>query len=192
MAAALAACGGGGSNNANSAVDAGGVCGTFANPGILRSTTLSPAMGSSVVNGNVVHRFVVENAPAVFTQFTLKYGPGHTAGLSTPAEPTITVTPSGPSGSTLLYQVTVDAWSQAPGHVELVASNGYETSKKCSWIFPSPLFSYDLAPALDGGVSGEAGGATDGGGTGSVMDSPAAIDLASALDAPDEIDASVD
>ena len=149
-------------------------------------------MGASVVNRNILHQFMVENAPAVFTQFTLKYGPGHTAGLSTPEEPTISITTSGPSGATLLYQVTVGAWAQAPGHVELIASNGYETSKKCSWIFPSPLFSYDLAPALDSGVSGEAGGATDGGGTGSVMDSPAAIDLASALDAPDEIDASVD
>jgi len=191
MAAALAACGGGGSNNANSAVDAGGVCGTFANPGILRSTTLSPAMGSSVVNGNVVHRFVVENAPAVFTQFTLKYGPGHTAGLSTPAEPTITVTPSGPSGSTLLYQVTVDAWSQAPGHVELVASNGYETSKKCYWVFPSPLFSYDIAPALDGGVAGEAGRATDGGGGAGSVDGSAALDAAAGIDVPAEMDVSM-
>ena len=161
ISAAFMACGGSGSSSADSAVDAaGGVCGTHADPGILKITGRTPAIGASVLNQNIVHGFVVENAPAIFAAFTLWGGATHTAGLSTPFEPTFQVTVS---GSNLIYQTTIDAWSHAPGHVELVASGGYDTSKGCSWVFPSPLFSYDVTPMLDAGAT-EVPGDPDGGG----------------------------
>jgi hypothetical protein len=161
ISAAFMACGGSGSSSADSAVDAaGGVCGTHADPGILKITGRTPAIGASVLNQNIVHGFVVENAPAIFTSFTLRYSDPHTAGNSTPFEPTFQATVS---GSNLIYQMTINAWSRAPGHVELVASGGYDTSKGCSWVFPSPLFSYDVTPMLDAGAT-EVPGDPDGGG----------------------------
>jgi hypothetical protein len=168
--------------------DAGAVCGTQANPGILTVTGRSPALGATVVNQGIVHRFVVENAPAIFVNFTLDYDANHTAGLSAPTDPKLEYTPS---GSTIIYELTVDAWSNAPGHVELKASSGYETSKHCSWEFPSPLFSYDITPAsvFDGGAA-EARSAGDGGGSSvdSSYDVPGVMDAASAIDAPAETD----
>lgn len=192
----LSACGDSGSSNADSADGGGGgVCGTHANPGVLKVNARSPALGSTVVNHAIVHGFVVVNAPAIFTNFELNYGNTHTAGLSTPANPTFQVTVS---GSDLIYQLTVDGWSHAPGHVELVASGGYDTTKGCTWVFPSPLFSYDVTPALDAGA-GEAKGASDGGASSpydgessldglGVLDGAGTVDAPGALDAPDELD----
>jgi hypothetical protein len=171
----LLACGDSGSGSADTAVtaDGGVVCGTQANPGVLKLTGLSPAIGSTVVNQGIVHAFLVMKAPAVFTNFTLNDGASHTAGRSTPADLEFKVTLS---GSDLVYQLTVDAWSHAPGHVELEASGGYATLEGCSWVFPSPLFSYDIAPMLDGGT-GE-----------TTVDGVGPHDGTSALDAPDEMD----
>jgi len=162
FSAVLVACGGGGSNSVDSAMDAGsGVCGTYAEPGTLKVTGRTPAIGASVLNQSIVHSFVVENAPAIFTAFTLRYGDTHTAGISTPFDPAFQVTVS---GSSLIYQMTIDAWSQAPGHVEIVASGDYETLQGCSWVFPTPLFSYNVTPGLglDAGVAAEAKSAVDG------------------------------
>jgi hypothetical protein len=188
VSAVLVACGGGGSNSADSAVDASG-CGTHANPGILKLTGLTPATGTSVLNQNIVHGFVVENAPAFFTAFTLRYGDAHTAGISTPFGPTFQVTVS---GSNLIYQMTIDAWSLAPGHVEIVASGSYDTLKGCTWAFPSPLFSYDVTPVLDAGVAGETRGVMDGGGMDSgangPYDVPIALDSLITAEVPGEID----
>ena len=188
VSAVLVSCGGGGTSRADSAVDTGG-CGTHANPGILRLTGLIPAMGASVLNQSIVHGFVVENAPAFFTAFTLRYGDAHTAGISTPFDPTFQVTAS---GSNLIYQMTIDAWSLAPGHVEIVASGSYDTLKGCTWAFPSPLFSYDVTPVLDAGVAGETRGIMDGGGMDSgangPYDVPIALDSPITAEVPDELD----
>jgi hypothetical protein len=160
----------------------GSVCGTSANPGILKVAGLSPAIGSTVENQGIAHGFVVENAPAVYVNFPLKYGPTHTVGLSTPSNPKIQATES---GSNVIYQITVAAWSRAPGHVEIVAPDEYSTSKGCFWVFPSPLFSYDIVPVLDGGA-GETQSAMDG--RVSPVDSPqgipGALDAASVDDVP--------
>jgi len=191
----LWACGDSGSGNTDAAAtaDAGVVCGTRSNPGVLKLTGLSPAIGSTVANQGIVHAFLVVKAPAVFTNFTLNYGASHTAGRSTPADLEFKVTAS---GSDLVYQLTVDAWSHAPGHVELEASGGYATLAGCSWVFPSPLFSYDIAPVLDGGT-GET--TVDGGNLGpydgpsaldslGLLDRAGTVDAPGALDAPDEMD----
>jgi len=185
FSAVLVACGGGGSNSADSAVDAG-ACGTHANPGILKLTGLTPATGTTVLNQNIVHGFVVEKAPAIFTSFSWQYGDTHTAGISTPFDPVFQVTES---GNNLIYQVTIAGWSRAPGHVEIVASGGYDTSKGCSWVFPSPLFSYDVTPVLDAGVAGE--GAMDGGldhGAIGPYDVPITLDSPITVDVPGEPD----
>ena len=192
LSAALAGCGGSGSTSPDSAVDATiGVCGTHANPGVLNVTGTTPASGTSVVNQGILHTFTVVGAPAYFVNFQLVYGPTHTAGTSTPSDPKIQVTTS--ANNNLTYQFTVDAWSLAPGHVEVRASNGYDTTKGCAWVFPSPLFSYDVTPVLDAGVAGETKGGVDGGSTGShdvasTIDGPAPLDVTSALDIPVEID----
>ncbi len=115
---ALAACSDSGSGNADGAAGTdGSVCGTHAHPGVLKLTGLSPAIGSTVVNQGIVHGFVVVNAPAVFTNFGLNPGASHTAGPSTPGDLKFGVTASA-SGSDLIYQLTVDRWAYAPGHVE--------------------------------------------------------------------------
>jgi hypothetical protein len=188
-ALAIGACDSGATNPTDLDASAGStVCGTHAKPGILKLTGRSPAIGATVVNQGIVHGFVVENAPAVFTNFTLEYGATHTAGPSTPSDPTFQATPS---GNNLIYQLTVDAWSHAPGHVELEVGTSYDTSKGCTWAFPSPLFSYDITQVLDGGTT--EGGAVDGrvGSVDSPYDIPGALDVAAALDAPAAVDAPV-
>ncbi len=187
----LGACGGGDSGGG---VDANTVvCGTHDDPGVLQVIDILPALGSTVVNQGIVHGFTVVNAPAIFSNFTLLYGSTHTAGLSTPSDPTFQITES---GSNLLYRLTVDSWSRAPGHVELRASGGYDTSKGCSWVFPSPLFSYDVTPVPVGDAGGEAGAAVDGGlGPADVpldisprLDVSTGVDGSGAIDASSEID----
>ena len=169
-----------GGDGATAGADAG-ICGTYADPGILKLTNLTPAIGASVVNHAIVHGFTVVGAPAIFTNFELRFGDSHTAGLPTPANPRF---PAPPTASNLVYQLTIDSWSRAPGHVELVASAGYETSKGCWWIFPSPLFSYDVTAGPDGGATAEAGGGIDT----SPKPVDASIDSPSALDVPDNFD----
>lgn len=189
VALAIGACDSGATNpTSNDAGMGGSVCGTHANPGILKLTGLSPALGATVVNQGIVHGFVVENAPAVFTNFTLEYGATHTAGLSTPSDPTFQ---TAPSGNNLIYQLTVNGWSYAPGHVELEVRASYDTGKGCTWAFPTPLFSYDITPALDGGTA--EGGAIDGrvGSMDSPYDIPGALDVPAGLDTPAAVDAPV-
>ena len=169
-----------GGDGAAAGADAG-VCGTYADPGKLKLAKLTPAIGASVVNQAIVHGFTVVGAPAVFTNFELRFGDSHTAGLPTPANPKF---PTPVTASDLVYQLTIDSWSRAPGHVELVASTGYETSKGCWWIFPAPLFSYDVTAGPDGGLTAEAGGGLDT--SGKPVD--ATTDGPSSLDVPDNFD----
>ena len=191
ITAGLAACGDGGSSSPDSAVDAdNGVCGTHSNPGVLKLTELLPATGTSVINQEIVHSFTVVGAPAYNVNFTFLYGPNHTAGASTPSDPKIQATMS---GTNLTYRFTVESWSIAPGHVELRASGGYDTPKGCTWVFPSPLLSYDVTPVLDAGAAGEPKGGVDGGlpspyDVPGALDVPATIDGASALDVATDID----
>lgn len=135
-------------------------CGTHSAPGIMTLSNLSPALGSTVVNQNIAHGFTVVHAVANFTNFTLAYGSGHTAGLSTPNAPQVHTTVS---GSDVIYQFTINAWSRAPAHVEILANGGFDTSAGCTWEFPSPLFSYDItaAPGQGGDAASEAGAGAD-------------------------------
>ena len=178
LAFGLAACGGGG-NSPDSGASTDAYCGTSTNPGMLTLTGLSPALGSSVPNQHIVHGFTVVNAPAVFTNFTLAPGASHTAGQPTPDSLKLQMTPV---GSDLVYQLTIASWAHTPGHVELVASNGYATSKGCVWEFPTPLFSYDVSATPDGGQLTEVGG--DGG----ARPFDTALDGSGPADAPENFD----
>jgi hypothetical protein len=182
----FAGCGGDASiskPSSDAGIDAG--CGTLDDPNILKLSGLTPAMGESVVNRQIVHGFTVKNAPASNVNFDLRYGANHTAGASTPDRPRFQTTIE---GSDVTYLMVIDAWSRAPGHVEFSANGSFTTSKGCTYAFPSPLFSYDITPGPtpDGGVGPEAGP----GDTGANADSRVAIDLA-AVDSPMVIDGSV-
>lgn len=182
LSAALSACGSESTQSDASVGRDSGICGTRTNPGILQVTDVIPAMGTTVPNGRITHTFTVAKAPAEFTAFTLRYGSNHTAGGSTPSDPVLQATVI---GSSIVYQFSVDRWAMAPGHVELKASNGYETNAGCSWVFPTPLLSYEVTAGqgLDGGLDGRS--AVDG----SLADAPAAldagtVDVSLAVDAP--------
>jgi hypothetical protein len=154
MVCAVLMAGCGGSDDSGAGADSG-TCGTFDNPGILKLTNRSPAIGASVVNRDIVHSFTVVNAPADYYSFDLLHGEGHSAGLSTPDNPRFR---TARSGNNISYQLTIDSWSSAPGHVVLSARRSFSTSQGCTWAFPSPLFSYDVtpAPAPDGGAANDA------------------------------------
>jgi hypothetical protein len=151
LASCAALLGGCGDSDNGSSADSG-ICGTAAEPGVLKLSNLSPALGGSVVNRNIVHSFTIVNAPADYYDFVLLHGDGHSAGLSTPDSPRFTTTKT---GNSISYQMTIDSWSNAPGHVVLNTNGTFETSKGCRWVFPSPMFSYDItsAPAPDGGAT---------------------------------------
>jgi len=158
LAAGVVACGDG-AHGVDGAVNTeAGICGTHAAPGILSLANLSPAMGATVANQNIVHGFTVLGAPAEFNNFELRFGPSHTAGLPVPEKPKFAMTPA---ESDIVYQLTIDGWTHAPAHVELLASGGFETMQGCAWDFPSPLFSYDIVTGGDGGPVADGGNAPD-------------------------------
>jgi hypothetical protein len=150
-----------GCGSSDSSVADAAVCGTHSNPGILTLSSLSPAPGASVPNRNIVHRFTVVNAPGEYPDFGLVYGDGHTAGVSTPDDPRFETTRT---ANDIKYQLVIDGWSNAPAHVVLNAGGSYDTSKGCTWVFPSPLFEYDVTAVAtpDGGAMPDTKPAVDG------------------------------
>lgn len=129
-AAMIAGCG---DSDDGSSADSG-VCGTAAAPGVLKLSNLSPALGASVVNRNIVHSFTIANAPAIYDDFPLLHGDGHSAGLSTPDDPRFRATQAKAS-SNVSYEMTIDSWSSASGHVVLKANGSFETTKGCRGSF---------------------------------------------------------
>jgi hypothetical protein len=140
-----------GCDDSDSSVADAAVCGTHSNPGILTLSNLAPALGASVPNRNIVHRFTVVNAPGDYYDFDLVYGDRHTAGVATPQDPRFQTSIA---GSDVKYELVIDGWSNAPAHVVLNAGGSYDTSKGCAWVFPSPLFEYDITAVgtPDGGA----------------------------------------
>jgi hypothetical protein len=68
--------------------------------------------------------------------------PKHTAGMPNPVS--LQIIPD-VTGKDHIYSTTVDSWSTAPGHVELSDIKLRATESGCVFVFPSPLFSYDVA-----------------------------------------------
>jgi hypothetical protein len=186
VCASLAA--GCGSDDGSSASPDSGVCGTASAPGILKVVNRSPALQASVANQHIVHTFTVLGAPGDYKSLRLVYGEGHTAGVSSPDDPTFKTTIS---GSDINYQMTIDSWGSAPGHVVLRVKDGFATAQGCNWVFPSPLFEYDITagPTADGGAVIDAKPSVDGASPIDVAAMDTSLDTA--IDAPAGVDGSV-
>lgn len=164
LATALASAGCGDDSSETTSTGTGGgasaTCGTVDDPDLFTLGTVSPASGTPVDSLTVVHSFRVVDAPAAVTQIAFEIAATHTAGTPSPAQLSFTVTQE---GADLVYTASPVTWANA-GHVELSVPTKYE-AEGCVYAFPSPLFSYDLAPpeGTGGAGSGGAGGAGDGG-----------------------------
>jgi hypothetical protein len=105
----------------------------------LRDVT--PPIGGTVVNKDIVQRFTVVNAPGIMSTVNIAMVPGrHTAGNPTFASQDWKVTAV---GKDITYETTVSNWEIAPGHVEVVPLGG-GVADGCHFTLPSPLFSYDV------------------------------------------------
>jgi hypothetical protein len=114
-------------------------CGNAVSPEALVVLDVEPAMGSSVANAEIVHRFTVSGLNGLL-QPALGLPPSHTAGMPAPA----TLTWSAAHvGTETTYTATAVAWSTAPAHVELQPTRNYELDG-CIYALPTPLFSYDV------------------------------------------------
>jgi hypothetical protein len=114
---------------------------------------VSPAVGATVPNQAIMEKFTIKNAPARPASFSMGILPTHTAGLPNPNNATINVTAL---GDDLIYWTTVDSWTTAPGHVDIVMSSRYQADDGCIYGFPAPMFSYDVVPAT-GAAPSDAG-----------------------------------
>ncbi len=166
LALLLAGCGddSGGSGGGGASTGSGdSSCGTVDDPVLFTLADVSPAPGDVVAGAQVVHSFRIVDAPAVVQQLAFQATAAHTAGTTTPAQLTFTVTQE---GADLVYTAAPVDWETVPGHVELTVASVYQVAGKCGYAFPSPLFSYDIAESGAGGAggSGDGGGATGEGG----------------------------
>ncbi len=115
------------------------VCGGVGAPTELHVGNVTPELGSTVVNDDIVHSFSVLDDIA-FDDMALTLAPAHTAGASDPAlsfEYEISTT-------TTDYTAAAVTWETAPAHVELNSDAIYQTPDGCAYRLPTPLFAYDL------------------------------------------------
>jgi hypothetical protein len=118
-----------------------GSCGTASNPTVMTLRDVTPPIGGTVVNKDIVQRFTVVNAPGIMSTVNIAMVPGrHTAGNPTFASQDWKVTAV---GKDITYETTVSNWEIAPGHVEVVPLGGGVVDG-CHFTLPSPLFSYDV------------------------------------------------
>jgi hypothetical protein len=117
-------------------------CGTKADPVTFVLRDVAPAAGTTVANQSIVQRFTLVDPPFVFTSgLTFNFLATHTAGTPSPLTLQFTVDMSAKDH---VYSTTVDAWSTAPGHVEMGEQATHFNGNGCAFVFPSPLFSYDV------------------------------------------------
>ncbi len=134
-----------------------GSCGTADAPDLFQLADVTPASGGAVDSLQVVHSFRVVDAPGIVQQLAFQTAASHTAGAPNPAQLSFTVTQE---GADLVYTATPVTWSSA-GHVELSVPTRYDVGG-CIYAFPSPMFTYDLAPT-EGSGGGGSGGSGEGG-----------------------------
>jgi hypothetical protein len=115
-------------------------CAPAGDPAELTIVDVEPAPGSSVPNADIVHRFVIEDSPGVFTSLTLLLEPEHTAGTLDPPTPMFSIVPN---GDDIEYSLPPLRWMTA-GHVEVSFGGGFVDDDGCHYVFPSGIFSYDL------------------------------------------------
>jgi hypothetical protein len=117
-------------------------CGTEQNPVTFVLKDVAPAAGTSVANQSIVQQFTLLDPPFVLTNgLTFSFPPNHTAGTPRPLPLQIAVDMSAKDH---VYSTTVDSWSTAPGHVEMGERATHLNANGCAFVFPSPLFSYDV------------------------------------------------
>jgi hypothetical protein len=121
--------------------DNGSSCGTASNPEVMTLADLTPPIGGTVVNKDIVQRFTVVDAPGIMTNITMGMVTGsHTAGNATIADQTWKITTA---GKDITYEMTVSSWEKAPAHVEMVPVGGWVVDG-CYFTLPSPTFAYDV------------------------------------------------
>jgi hypothetical protein len=102
---------------------------------------VAPAAGTTVPNQNIVEKFTIVDPPFVITGLSFQILPKHTGGTTSPLALQFTVASDGKDD---IYRMTVDSWSTAPGHVEIGVPGVFLNGNDCAFVFPSPLFSYDV------------------------------------------------
>lgn len=119
-------------------------CGTEVAPGELRITKRIPALRASVKNLDIEETFTVGDSPISFdVRGTLIEAATHTAGYD-PSRQDFSRQPT--LGKDVTFRRLVDAWSKAPGHVEIEAIAGWKTEDGCHYRLPDPVLSYDVTP----------------------------------------------
>jgi len=120
------------------------LCGTEVAPGELRITKRIPELGASVKNLDLEESFKVGGSPISFdVQGILIEAATHTAGYAL-SRRDFSMQPM--LGKDITFQRVVDAWSEAPGHVEIEAIAGWKTEDGCHYRLPDPVLSYDVTP----------------------------------------------
>ena len=119
-------------------------CGTVEAPVTFVLKDIAPAAGTTVANQNIVQQFTLVDPPFMLSNgLTFVFLATHTAGTPSPLPLQFTVATS---GKDQVYSTTVTSWSTAPGHVEMgvPVQNILQAHNGCAFVFPSPLFSYDV------------------------------------------------
>jgi hypothetical protein len=116
-------------------------CGTEQTPVTFVLKDVAPAAGATVANQSIVEHFTIVDSPFLIDKLTFVALPQHTAGTFSPNPLQLTMVQQ---GKDQVYSATIDAWSTAPGHVELGVNNMLATNNGCVFLFPSPIFSYDI------------------------------------------------
>jgi len=116
-------------------------CGSVSQPHEFEITNLTPALGSSVPNVNIVQTFTIANKLIQVPANGFARPAAHTAGASIPA---ITTWTFGPSGADTVYTSAPLSWTTAPGHVQIDPAGLIVTTDGCVFALPNPLFSYDI------------------------------------------------
>jgi hypothetical protein len=130
-----------GCGSSNASPSPATTCGTIDAPHVVTLTNLQPALGSSVLDANIVHSFTILG----FEQIEPDLGealPQHTAGDRSLSPMTWTVTTD--ANGDFSYASTPITWPIAPGHVELDAVPFVAKGTHCTSKLPSPTFSYDV------------------------------------------------
>ncbi len=151
LAALLGACGGagdqvatpGGGGGAGGPAGGGTPCGTQEAPAVLELAELSPGMGETVAGQPVVHGFRVVRAPGAFADMNLLFPQAHTAGNLVESELGLGFT-FRQDGEDIVYEGAPVSWERAPGHVEMRVATTFTTAEGCWYVFPAPLFSYEV------------------------------------------------
>jgi len=116
-------------------------CGTVQEPLELTLANVSPALGSTVPNANIVQSFtIVGKLLKVPLSFALPVA--HTAGAPVPAVVSWTY---GASGGDTVYTTLPMSWTTAPAHVELNPPGLLQTDDGCVSVLPTPTFRYEIS-----------------------------------------------